>query len=461
RDSLWLDEAISYLTANFSASDILNNINESPHPPLYYLLLHYWLKVIPDSDTAIRSLSLLSNLLLIPVIYQLTHDLLGRYSLALLAALFIAISPFQIAYSHELRMYTLLMLLVTLTAWTYWRAIHDGKWYWWLLFFLSALLAMYTHFFSFFVLAAIGLYALINYRNQRALMMTIVIGLLLAVLFLPWLYIVLGKVEVGTGSLRPLRTTENNPIKSIITFTFLMFGHSTNLWYSGAALFLTVAIIVIVMIEMRRVRQEDEAQALRFLVLLVLCAIILPIIYYHVRPFFLPERTMAAASPFLMILLAWAVTRRHSPLPYLVMAAAFTMFVGSLVYLFSEAQKPPYREAIQFVAQNRENGDVVLHTSDGSYLSALRYENLPDHVLLAGDPDPRKPVAVYQAFGGDVWERETAVHAGQRLWLIVALEHSVAWQQTQSQSIADEYTLVDEQEFGGIKVYLYDLESGR
>jgi hypothetical protein len=169
---------------------------------------------------------------------------------------------------------------------------------------------------------------------------------------------------------------------------------------------------------------------------------------------------MAAASPFLIILLAWAVTRRHSPLPYLVLATAFIMFAGSLVYLFGEAQKPPYREVLQFVAQNREAGDVVLHTSDGSYLPALRYENLPDHVLLAGDPDPRKPIYVYQAFGGDVWERETAVQTGQRLWVIVALEHSYEWQQAQSKSFADEFTLVEEQDIRGIHVYLYNLTKG-
>ena len=461
RDSLWLDEAISYLTANLSATDIFNNIIESPHPPFYYLLLHYWQKFFPDNDTVTRFLSAFLNLLLIPIIYRLTRDLLGRYSLALLAALFIAISPFQIAYSHELRMYTLLILLVTLTVWTYWKAFHDGNWYWWLLFFLSALLAMYSHFFSFFVLAAIGIYALINYRNRRALIMTTFVGLALAVLFLPWLYVIVNGAEYGTGSLRPLHNSDNNPIKSIIVFTFLLFGHSTNLWYSGAALFLTVAILIIFVMEMRRGLEEGQAQAVLFLVLLVLCTIGLPVIIYHIRPFFLPERTMAAASPFLIILLAWAVTRRHSPLPYLVMATAFIMFAGSLVYLFSEAQKPPYREVIQFVAQNRKAGDVVLHTSDGSYLPALRYEDFPDHVLLAGDPDPRKTIPVYQILGGEVWERETAVQAGQRLWVIVALEHSYEWQQVQSQSIADEFTLLEEQDIGGINVYLYDLTKSR
>jgi len=457
RDSLWLDEAISYLTANLSVTDILINTIQDPHPPFYYLLLHYWLKLIPDSDSALRFLGVLLNLLLVPLVYLLALDLLGRYSLALLSALFIAISPFQIAYSHELRMYALLMLLITLMVWAYWHAIRQEKWCWWLLFFITALLSIYTHLFSFFALTAIGIYALINYRNRRALITTILMGVVLAVLFAPWLYILAGESQYDLGSLRPLLTIDNNPIKLIIAFTFLLFGQSTNLWYSGAALFLTVAIIIIFLMEMRRVRQKEESKALLLLGLLVLCIIGLPVIFYYIRPFFLPERTMAAASPFLLILLAWAVTRRRSPLPFLIMIAGLVMLVGSLVYLLGEAQKPPYREVIELVAQNLETDDVILHTSDGSYLPALRYEDLPNHAVLAGDPDPRKPISVFEAWGGNVWERETAIRAGPRLWVIVALEHSLDWQMEQSQSFADDYSMIQEQDIGGIKIYLYDL----
>jgi len=460
RDSLWLDEAISYLTAHMSVVDILNNTIQDPHPPFYYLLLHYWLKLGADSDAALRFLSLFLSVLLIPVIYSLTFDLLEQRSLALLAALFVAISPFHILYSHELRMYTLLMLLTTLMVWAYWRATHSRHWRWWLLFFLTALLAIYTHLFSFFVLTAIGIYALINHRNRRALIMTVLLGLALALLFVPWLAILAGEAQQDLGSLRPLHAVEGNPIKSIIIFAFLLFGQSTNLIYSGVVLFLTVAIMVIFLMEVRRVQPPEERKALSFLGLLVLCIIGIPVLIFHIRPFFLPERTLAAASPFLLILLAWSVTRRRSPLPYLVLAAVFSMAAGSLIYLSGEAQKPPYREVIQLVAQKREAGDVVLHTSDGSYLPALRYVSLPDHVVLAGDPDPRKPISVYRAWGGDVWERETAVQAGQRLWLIVALEHSFEWQTEQSQFFADNYTLLEEHDIGGVKIYLYDLAPG-
>ncbi len=457
RDSLWFDEAISYLTANLSITEIINNTIKDPHPPLYYLFLHYWLRLVPDNDMAVRFLGTILNLLLIPLTFFLAFDLLKRYSLALISAFIIAISPFQIAYSHELRMYSLLMLLTTFLIWSYWRASNNGKWYWWLLFFLTALLSIYTHLFSFFVLAGIGIYAIINHRNRRSLIMTITVGLALAILFIPWLAILAGESQYDLGSFRPLHSVSNNPVKLIAAFTFLLFGHSTVLWYSGLAMFLAVTIIVIAILELRRSRHEDSRQPITYLVVLILCIICIPVIIFHLRPFFLPERTLAAAAPLLSILLSWALTRRQSPLPYLVGATMLVMVVGSFMYLFDNPQKPPYREAIQFVAQNHKDGDVILHTSDGSYLPALRYVTLPNHVVLTGDPDPRKPLSVYEAFGGNVWDRETAVTADSRLWLIVALEHSVEWQQEQAQYFTDTYPLIEEQDFSGIKLYLYEL----
>lgn len=167
---------------------------------------------------------------------------------------------------------------------------------------------------------------------------------------------------------------------------------------------------------------------------------------------------MAAASPFLIILLAWCTTRRQSPLPYLVGLATVAMLAGSALYLAGDPIKPPYRDVIEFVAAHRAPGDAVLHTSDGSYLPALRYVNWPNHAVLAGDPDPRKPAAVYNALGGEVWTVTQTAEHGRRLWLIVALEHSVVWQQEQAAYFADHYTELESHAFGGIRVLLYQLQ---
>ena len=166
---------------------------------------------------------------------------------------------------------------------------------------------------------------------------------------------------------------------------------------------------------------------------------------------------MAAAAPFLAILLAWSASRKASPLPYLVGASIIIMLFNTAVYHFNGLVKPPYRDVMAVIDDEWQPNDIILHTSDGSYLPALRYTNRPNHLLLAGDPDPRKPESVYTLFGGETASLDNLPSTG-RLWLIVALEHSIEWQQEQADHFAESYELIQEEEMDGIYVRLYQLK---
>jgi hypothetical protein len=195
---------------------------------------------------------------------------------------------------------------------------------------------------------------------------------LIALLFLPWLLLILGERQGALGSLRPLaQGGELNVIKPLTDLAFLAFGMGSQPLYVGVALFFTLALLLLLLVAARRAPAADRP-ALALLWLL-LAAALSPLAVYFVRPFFLPARTLAAASPFWLLLWAWGATQRRTPLPYLVALAAVTMAAGSLLYLAGEPVKPPYREAMALVARALEPGDAVLHTSDGSYLPALRY----------------------------------------------------------------------------------------
>ena len=461
RDSLWYDEAVSYLTASWPLPTILNNTVQSSHPPLYYSLLHYWFLLVPEGDVSGRVLGLLFNIFLIPAIYLLCCELFAQPRIGLVAAFLTAVSPFHILYSHELRMYTLLMLLTVLAVLFLLYARRTNAWYWWALFAITALFLEYTHLFSFFVLTAVALYTLYHHQQRPALWRTIIIGILLVLLFLPWINILLSESQAQIGSLRPLalndRIIEPNPIIPLTTLAFLIFGQAFSSWYIAVILFLTLAVLAIFLLDLRNAKRADEAQGLFLPLLIIGCVIGIPIAIYAFRPFFLPERTMASASPFLFVLLAWSTTRRGSPLPYLVYAAMLTLLLGTFLYITGPPLKPPYRDAIQFVAQNQLPHDAILHTSDGSYLGGLSYVDLPHHAILAGDPDTRKPITVYEEMGGVVWTVEQATQSGQRLWLIVAIEHSEEWQREQVAYFEDNFTQIEAHDFGGIAVILYDL----
>lgn len=105
---LWLDETFSIWMAKQSVTEMLQwVIKIDQHPPLYYLLLHYWMGRFGDNVYYVRLLSALLGVGTIPVMYLIGKRLSGAL-VGLAAAVFLAVSPFHIYFAQETRMYTLL-----------------------------------------------------------------------------------------------------------------------------------------------------------------------------------------------------------------------------------------------------------------------------------------------------------------------------------------------------------------
>jgi 4-amino-4-deoxy-L-arabinose transferase-like glycosyltransferase len=105
-ESLWYDETVSVYLASQSLPDLIAHTAGDIHPPGYYLLLHGWTRLAGSSDWAVAFPSLFFGLVLVALAYWLGRRLFGP-QVGLLAALLVALSPFNLWYSQEVRMYTL------------------------------------------------------------------------------------------------------------------------------------------------------------------------------------------------------------------------------------------------------------------------------------------------------------------------------------------------------------------
>ncbi len=113
--SLWSDEGNSVALARRTFVEIAQHTAFDIHPPFYYFLLKSWTTLWGDTEIGLRSLSLVLGILLVYLIWYLgTH--LFNHRVGLIAAFIAALSPFQIYYAQETRMYILLTLLATLTV---------------------------------------------------------------------------------------------------------------------------------------------------------------------------------------------------------------------------------------------------------------------------------------------------------------------------------------------------------
>ena len=203
--SIWLDEGLSVLFARPELGNLLPKlVTDDIHPPLYVLLLHFWLQVAGDGEFGVRFLSLLFGVLLVPLVYRMAVDLFAgsdekgaqaRLS-GLVAALLVALSPFLVYYSQEARNYIVVAFWTSLSTWLLWRALVAGGGRWWWLYSVASALSLYTHYYAGFVLLAQSLYVLLSWSRWRPLLRSFALAMLgTAVLYAPWLIGLWGQVS--------------------------------------------------------------------------------------------------------------------------------------------------------------------------------------------------------------------------------------------------------------------------
>ncbi len=109
------------LTPTAGIESVVRNLfRESNHPPLYFLLTHFWLKLFPIADGfvsawSIRSLSAIIGVATIPATFVLGWLAFRSRLVAQVAAAFMAVSPFGIYLAQEARHYTLPTLWVVIS----------------------------------------------------------------------------------------------------------------------------------------------------------------------------------------------------------------------------------------------------------------------------------------------------------------------------------------------------------
>ncbi|WP_367375772.1 glycosyltransferase family 39 protein [Pseudomonas lini] len=145
---IWYDEAYSLLLAEGSPAYIWATTARDVHPPLYYVLLHFWMLLFGNGVLAARSLSALADVGTLLLCIKLMSLVTTRRAIWI-AALLLALLPISVRYSQEVRMYTLLgfWLMGATVALVCWIKAPDQKRYP-VFYVLLMTAAFYTHYFA-------------------------------------------------------------------------------------------------------------------------------------------------------------------------------------------------------------------------------------------------------------------------------------------------------------------------
>ncbi|NVL90016.1 MAG: glycosyltransferase family 39 protein [Desulfobacterales bacterium] len=170
---VWLDEANAILISEKTAPEIVNRLASDASPLLFYFILHYWMKLFGQSETALRAISTFFGVLLVITLFFIGRKLFTTQT-GIYAALIAAIAPIQVMYSQQVRMYTLLPLMGILSMYFLVSFIHEGKksqicWY-----IISTIACIYTHNYGLLLFPAHTIMMFCYARHRKTLILWLI-----------------------------------------------------------------------------------------------------------------------------------------------------------------------------------------------------------------------------------------------------------------------------------------------
>jgi mannosyltransferase len=158
--ALWLDEALTVDRARLPLGQIAGSVKHDGAPPLYYYLLHFWMRLFGQSDLATRSLSGVIGVITLPVAWLAGNRFGGRVvgwtTLVLLAS-----APFAVYYSTEARMYGLVILLTGCGFLALHRALESPRPGNLIAVAVVTAALLYTQYWSLYLVGVVGLWLLV------------------------------------------------------------------------------------------------------------------------------------------------------------------------------------------------------------------------------------------------------------------------------------------------------------
>jgi mannosyltransferase len=495
--SLWLDEAFSVWMGGQPLGTMWRYLVQlDQHPPLYYTLLHFWMR-LGDGEAIVRGFSALWGILTLPVMYAIGARVGGR-ALGLLATLILALAPLHIQYAQDARMYAMLTFTASLALLCAVQLLGDphpaaaatplsqprergnlhpspglGEGWgvreprrWWLGLIVFTTLTMFGHntaltfplALGLFIAGAFGVPALLQRaqggdasphgRRLRNWSMALGASLLLWLPWLPDLLVQVRRVDEEFWIPPPTFTSVVTTWRDFIS----AFSPGGPVWRP-----ILWAVGALALLGAWRLRRRPALLALLLLLLLVpfggelLVSLRRPIYY---------TRTLIWASlPFYLLLAAGLLQLRLRPLVAAATLALVLLNGASLVNYYRNFESEGWREAAGWLAPQVRDGDIILFNAGWTQIPfdyyyrqvgpPMEQRGLPADLFDRGILEPKMTDA-------DIGRLEQLIAGRARVWLV----YSHNWY-TDPLAIIPRYlgaTLANrgEREFNGLKIIRYE-----
>jgi mannosyltransferase len=367
-----------------------------PNPPLYYLLLHGWMKSLGQTEFVTRFLSLLFGVVSVPLIYQL-GTAMARPKVGALAALLLAINPFQVWHAQDVRNYTVWPAFSIASLAFLLRSLQDARARHWAGYAGMTLLSLYTHYYDMFLLLFQNLFVLtlvlVEWRKQgrieprlrKMIYVWIIIQIAVVVIYLPWLL-------YGSSRLVEITEGDSPTLWTVFKRCLSTFGIGETVSPTCRSLTLPVLLLLLVLGISIPAIGKDRRVAL-FLSLYIVVPTVCVFAVAQIRPLF-RERYLNALAPAYYLAFSWGLLSVRETLPRwrmapLVAGVAFLGFTSaySLNNYYHQPgyqKSPDWRALAAYLARETEPGDLIVLNYPDPTFSYYYRGDAPSIVLPRG-----------------------------------------------------------------------------
>ncbi len=403
-EPLWFDEAYTAISAVRPTGQILALLQTEGNAPLYYFLLHAWSACFGDGAYALRLLSALIGATTVPLLYWVGTRMFSRAA-GLLAAVLAALSPLQVHYSQEVRMYALLPPLALLALYALYRLLVAPSARAALGFAGAMLAGLYVHYYFLFLLPLAGC-AVFAPDRRRAFVFTLGSVGLIGIGFLPWLPTFLHQAAGGVEdwiaewwrhqplwyavpwSLEVLGPGAKYPPMASFKFPSSLYGRVLSLSLAGIVL----GAAVIELIRPNGARASGRKQAIA----LTLGAVLIPLLIAFVvsllrSPIYVVGRHDVIAWGAYYLLAGAVLARMPKSVAVGAVAVWLALSLLTLVpYLTSERPKRNYADLGNVIAQDLvakvRPGETVVFTASTRTMTQYYLRHVPSRFRLVSYP---------------------------------------------------------------------------
>lgn len=358
--SLWLDEATQVILSADSLTNIIFNHGADFHPPLSYVLMHFWL-YFSSSEIWVRLLSVIFGLASIWMLYKFAIKVFNE-KIALLSALLLAISPYHVYYSQEARMYSEATFFAVVSMFAFYNLLQKAKIINYLIYVLSTSALIYTHYDGLFLIAAQLTFLIFFKRNALKIFLKSL--LLIVLLYLPWIPQLLVQLKGGTNIdnyLPGWRDVLSVSFYKAIPLTFFKFSFG-RIDFDNTILYISIAAVTIFVFGLilyrgiLEVKQNDR----KIVILWFFLPVILAFLISFKIPINQPFRILYALPAYYILLALGIFSLNKFRKVFLFMIIGISISGLLLYYINPKYWREDWRGATELVLKNSSPDTQVI-----------------------------------------------------------------------------------------------------